>query len=1231
MNNGRIGREAMNMALDNNLIAPEQYSRPHRRAIDHALNRRLMFDYFTFKKRPFGMTSCDLANCYDRVIHNAISLALQRVGISQANIQHMCASLQGMLHVIRTAFGDSKESYGGEDWGEYLLPCMGIFQGNKAGPQIWAIISSTIFGALREHNFGVKFCTSISKLTFRLCGFAYVDDSDLIADGETADSTHHKMQETINCWEGLIAATGGAMAPLKSWWYLVDFAWNNGKWKYINAGASRELYAHDGDKKRHILQNLSPSHATKMLGVYMAPDGNNAKQVEYMRGKASVWGSHIQAGNLTQIQSYIATSSTIWKTLEYPLLALDLTRDELKTITWPALKPSLKKMGLHPCTAAVIRHGHRKYLGAGLTDPFHTQGTRRILALMEQLWHGTPTAQLLLTNLEALALEIGMYGSMFDLPSQAPFRWATSPKSWLIAVLKFAIDNQIHLNLTLHWLKPSRLNDVALMDSFAKFNSNSTDLLRLNRVRLWYHIVSLSDICTADGLYVEPYHLGHHGLDALGFNRFSKYDWANQQRPQRTDFKLFRDTIRTCFCHDQSWRLQKPLGPWTQPTEDYIKDWNWFYSASSGQLLFLDNTGDLRCYNPHPHRARTRHLLPFATTTANQVPSSEAPADMQRVSVTEDDPDHFGMTNSRTRRKHTVAPAEHHDTIDAFTSFLSSTDEGPTVAAELTTSPSIDILIQDFQRGALVAVSDGSFFNEHPVGAAEWILLSEDESEYIMGGGLCPGYPDQLSAYRSELWGLLGISAAIWSLEQTIGSTHKPVVVGCDGLAALTESLMRHPEGLTAKGKHFDMIAAIMGYWKNITATAAPTWVEGHIERRLNRHEWPRLNRINYDRDRGAKRIARVGANSRYRPFHIEFKFGFAVISVAGHRIVSQAERDIITSLSCEPLQSFWLDKCEVGGTHRQLINWKSFSTATGRLPLHRRHFLINWMSCMTIVGSVARTRKIGHQYRCPRCNAWNETYSHVITCIHPKARKLRNTLLDSLKVWFVTHDTHPEIANSLYTILFQWSRRPSSFRLPYIYTSDNKLMRTIRVQHDIGWYNMLLGIQVTGWATIQDKHYRSIHNCTKTGGSWASKLQFELWGIVWDMWQHRQEVKHEAPTADDMLMQQEAREAAIAELQVGMQSLPPLYTIYFSMTRQKLLEKSATDLRAWIRLVRGARESLQVYASDLFAENGPHRAWLGLRRRTTIIPPRVTAAARTPALRESFQQEVAASGGITI
>ena len=150
-----------------------------------------------------------------------------------------------------------------------------------------------------------------------------------------------------------------------------------------------------------------------------------------------------------------------------------------------------------------------------------------------------------------------------------------------------------------------------------------------------------------------------------------------------------------------------------------------------------------------------------------------------------------------------------------------------------------------------------SYFKEFPIGAAEWIILSADESEYIVDGGIYPGSHDQLNAYRTnELWGLLGISIALWSLEKTIGPLQTDIVIRCNGMDALNKSLVCNPESLTAKGKHFNLIAAIMGYWKQLKTTARPTWVEGHIEQCLSWEHWPSLNHINHDRDFDAKRIA---------------------------------------------------------------------------------------------------------------------------------------------------------------------------------------------------------------------------------------------------------------------------------------------------------------------------------------------------------------------------------------
>jgi hypothetical protein len=215
----------------------------------------------------------------------------------------------------------------------------------------------------------------------------------------------------------------------------VDYTWSNGRWKFKSAGEDSQMFAQDESGTKVSLQYLQPGVATKMLGVYMAPNGNNARQVNYMKGKTTEWANNIRRGNLTQTQTYIATVSTIWKTVEYPLTALDLTVNEIKSTIWPIHKVALKKMGIHPCISSSIREGPRRLLGVGLSNPFNTQGVRRILATMEHLWHMTPTGDLLLLNLEDLMVELGVFGSLFAKENRVSLKWALTPNAWIRSVI----------------------------------------------------------------------------------------------------------------------------------------------------------------------------------------------------------------------------------------------------------------------------------------------------------------------------------------------------------------------------------------------------------------------------------------------------------------------------------------------------------------------------------------------------------------------------------------------------------------------------------------------------------------------------------------------------------------------------------------------------------------------------------------------------------------------------
>jgi Reverse transcriptase (RNA-dependent DNA polymerase). len=242
MNYKHIGRRAMKSAISSAQIATEQYSHPQCRAIDHALNRKLVMDHQLYKRQPYAITSCDLKSCYDCILYNLASISLQRIGIPRTEVVTMFDSIQRMTHSVRTTFGDSILSYGGDvNNTKWKSPPQGVLQGNGCGPAIWSILSSVIFSILHKKGCQNRFVSPIRKMLLRLAEFAYVDDSDLIQADETTQRVIRGMQRKLNQWIDTIGVTGGILAPLKCWWYLVTYKYKLGKWKAVSPQTNAEL------------------------------------------------------------------------------------------------------------------------------------------------------------------------------------------------------------------------------------------------------------------------------------------------------------------------------------------------------------------------------------------------------------------------------------------------------------------------------------------------------------------------------------------------------------------------------------------------------------------------------------------------------------------------------------------------------------------------------------------------------------------------------------------------------------------------------------------------------------------------------------------------------------------------------------------------------------------------------------------------------------------------------
>ena len=66
-------------------------------------------------------------------MHSFATLAMRRVEAAESATVYMFSTIQKLQHQVRTAFGDSDETFGGEFWRQ-LEPFVG--QGNGAGPAI---------------------------------------------------------------------------------------------------------------------------------------------------------------------------------------------------------------------------------------------------------------------------------------------------------------------------------------------------------------------------------------------------------------------------------------------------------------------------------------------------------------------------------------------------------------------------------------------------------------------------------------------------------------------------------------------------------------------------------------------------------------------------------------------------------------------------------------------------------------------------------------------------------------------------------------------------------------------------------------------------------------------------------------------------------------------------------------------------------------------------------------
>ena len=1141
MTNKRIGREMVANAERLNQIPWEVYGgRKRHRAIECATNEVLTMDIARLEHRSMALCSNDAKSCYDRILHAVASICMRRVGVPQETCKMMFGTLAQVDHYVRTNFGDSTTSYACIE-----IPFQGVYQGNGAGPGIWLVVSIPIINMLKARGFGFTVKNVLSHENFCFVCYAFVDDTDLVH-SSTSDLGYSQlvkeMQEVVDTWEGGLRASGGALVPAKSYWYLIHFTFHNNQWKYTSIkDTPGSLTIRDVSGTTRVpLERLEVHDARETLGVFIAMNASQEIQTEEKLTITRRWADRVRSGRLTHTEAWFSLNFCILKTLEYPLMASSLSKAQCKRIMQPIMDAGLPALGINRHISRTIAYGPRRYQGLGIPDLWTLQG---ILKLWLAVAHGdapTITGCSLRAVLSLHMVELGLPGSFFTYNYDIFSHLATT--SWLKQLWDFCRQTDISLVPSTPPIQPAREKDQFIMLVFSRHGYRKTDLYHLNLCRLWCHAVRLSDITTGDGLRIHPLSWNGQPQDDAG----SDIQWPTHGRPTPKCWTLWQSALRLCFltmCTTQQ-KLRQPLGRWLSsppPT------WQWFYSPSQSRVFHLiPSTRLYEVYSrlPAPRQLRAQKYI---ATPLHQL----LPSDAERTSVSQQPSFLWCHGSKPTLVKKSTAQSitDYIATIDQWSiRSLDCPNHGETIANAIV-------------AGNAIAVCDGSY--KDMFGTAGFVLQQWDQrTDRIIGANVTPGHQEDQNPYRSEIGGIFAVVVIVEALVTMHSIQQGTIELGCDCESALTV-LFEH-EYDTPSQPHHDMIHAI----RTKLAESPITWkfrhVRGHQDKHRNFLELDMWSQLNVEMDSLAKAYWNT-TSSTVAPFYPFNASGWS-LWIGERKLTNWDRTALYNHAQSTDIISHWSIRRKLPIHLIHSIHWEASEAAIKRLGLHKSLWVPKWLGGFAPVGKVLQRYKTQPHAECPRCSAFEDT-AHVLKCKAPLAAKQWKASLALLDEWMLKSATMPDIRSAILNRLQAWQDEDPTPAPNYHWPGINEL---ITQQHLVGWRAFLEGCVLKDWAAKQQSYYDWLQR-KNTGKRWTTTLIKKLWEISWDMWEQRNgELKN--PSSPAQLREHARLDALIAPEYTDLLTLAKKDRRWFRRPKEVIYTEIIDYKTQWLESVSLAR-----------------------------------------------------------
>ena len=261
-------------------------------------------------------------------------------------------------------------------------------------------------------------------------------------------------------------------------------------------------------------------------------------------------------------------------------------------------------------------------------------------------------------------------------------------------------------------------------------------------------------------------------------------------------------------------------------------------------------------------------------------------------------------------------------------------------------------------------------------------------------------------------------------------------------------------------------------------------------------------------------------------------------------------------------------DRIPAASLHK--IDWELVGPAMKRIPFARRKWLTKHASANCRVGETLVKWGIQIDSDCPRCGE-PESTTHVLTCQAASAKEQWNKSIGILRKWMKKQTTLPQLQDKIIENLSQWRNGE-----PLSYPDEGHIWPHIHQatydQTEIGWGIMLEGCISRHWKEVQEEYYIWLDR-RNTGRRWAELLIVKLVDVAWDMWEHRNHVRHAFDNPRLRKAVNALDHVLLEELRHGRGNLPESLWPNLDTTEEQLLGRTNNYKQAWLRAIEAGRK----------------------------------------------------------